>query len=92
MIHLEANNPPGKRCALYLRYAEKIGQFTGKPFSATYHPARTGQGRITPGLSIAGKTLIPSNGDTLSPQDIYTTLPDATPELLEALIGAQRVA
>ena len=33
IIHIEANNPPGKRCTLYIRYAERIGQHLGTPFS-----------------------------------------------------------
>lgn len=91
MIHLEANNPPGKRCALYLRYAEKAGQLGQFPVSVTFRPALAEQERITPTLSINGKAIIPSNGEILSPQDIFAALPDAVPELLAALIEIQGV-
>lgn len=91
MIHLEANNPPGKRCALYLRYAEKAGQLGQFPVSVTFRPALTEQERITPTLSIDGKAISPSNGETLSPQDVFAAMPDAAPELLAALIDIQGV-
>lgn len=89
MIHLEANNPPGKRCSLYLRYAEKAGQLGQFPVTVSFHPSLVEQERITPTLSINGKTVIPANGETLSPQDVFAALPDATPELLAALIEVQ---
>lgn len=92
MIHLEANNPPGKRCSLYLRYAEKAGQLGQFPVTAIFRPALAEQERITPTLSINGKTIIPSNGETLSPHDVFAAIPDAAPELLAALIEAQGTA
>lgn len=92
MIHLEANNPPGKRCSLYLRYVEKAGQLGNTAVTVTFRPAHAAQERITPTLSINGKVIVPSNGDTLSPQDVFAAAPDATPELLAALIEAQGAA
>ncbi len=92
MIHLEANNPPGKRCSLYLRYAEKAGQLGKFVFTVTFRPALAEQERIKPTLSINGKAVTPSNGDTLSPQDIFAAIPDAAPEWLAALIEAQGAA
>ncbi|MHB1291429.1 MAG: hypothetical protein ACYCY5_04480 [Sulfuricella sp.] len=47
-IHVEANNPPGKCCTLYIRYAEKIGQHLGTPLSAGFHSPHPVQGRIAP--------------------------------------------
>lgn len=89
MIHLEANNPPGKRCSLYLRYAERAGLLGKSAVTVTFRPAIAAQERITPTLSIDGKAIIPSNGDTLSPQDVFAAMPDAAPELLAALIEVQ---
>jgi len=89
MIHLEANNPPGKRCSLYLRYAEKAGQLGQLPVTVAFRPSLVEQERITPTLSINGKAIIPSKGETLSPQDVFAAMPDAAPELLAALIEIQ---
>lgn len=85
MIAIEANTPPGKRCNLYLRYAEKIGQQTGKPFTVTFHPARCEQERITPWISLDGKRIEPADGQTLSPTDIVTALGGGNDELLAGL-------
>ncbi len=85
-IHVEANNPPGKRCTLYLRYAEKIGQHLGTPFSAIFHSPHPVQGRIAPALLVGGVALVPANGEVLLPDDIHAALPDAPAELLETLI------
>lgn len=89
-IHVEANNPPGKRCTLYLRYAEKIGQHLGTPFSAIFHLPHPVQGRIAPALLVDGVALIPANGDVLLPGDVHATLPNAPAELLEALSEIHR--
>jgi cystathionine gamma-synthase len=90
-VHVEANNPPGKRCTLYLRYAEKIGQHLCLPFSANYHASHPTQGRIAPSLLVAGAALAPQNGDVLLPTDVHAALPDASMELLETLIEVHRV-
>jgi len=90
-IHVEANNPPGKRCTLYIRYAEKIGQHLGTPFSAVFHSPHPVQGRIAPTLLVGGVTLIPANGEVLLPGDVHAALPDAPAELLETLTAIHRV-
>jgi cystathionine gamma-synthase len=84
-IHIEANNPPGKRCTLYLRYAEKIGQHLGTPFSAIFHSPHPVQGRIAPALLVKGVVLVPANGEVLLPQDVCAALTDAPLELHEIL-------
>ena len=89
-IHVEANNPPGKRCTLYIRYAEKIGQHLGAPFSANFHSPHPLQGRITPALLMGGVALVPENGDVLLPSDVRAALPDAPAELLETLTEVHR--
>jgi len=89
-IHVEANNPPGKRCTLYIRYAEKIGQHLGTPFSAIFHSPHPVQGRITPALLVGGVALVPANGEVLLPQDVCAALTDAPSELLETLTAAHQ--
>lgn len=89
-IHVEANNPPGKRCTLYIRYAEKIGQHFGTPFSAHFHSPHPAQGRIAPALLVGGVALVPANGEVLLPQDVYVALADAPAELLETLTAAHQ--
>lgn len=89
-IHVEANNPPGKRCTLYLRYAEKIGQHFGTSFSAIYHPPHPVQGRIAPALRVNGVALAPASGEVLLPQDICAALPDVPENLLETLVAVHQ--
>lgn len=89
-IRIEANNPPGKRCTLYIRYAEKIGQLLGAPFSVTFHPPHPVQGRIAPALLVDGVALAPSSGEVLLPQDVCAALDDAPAELLEMLAEVHR--
>lgn len=89
-LHVEANNPPGKRCTLYIRYAEKIGQHLDAPFSAIFHSPHPVRGRIAPALLIGGVALVPANGEVLVPQDICAALADAPAELLETLTAAYR--
>ncbi|MDP2828068.1 MAG: hypothetical protein Q8O37_05625 [Sulfuricellaceae bacterium] len=91
IVHVEANNPPGKRCTLYIRYAEKIGQHLGMPFSANFHSPHPVQGRISPALLVGGVALVPQNGDVLLPGDVRAALPDAPTELLETLTEVHRV-
>ncbi|MBZ0105981.1 MAG: hypothetical protein K8H84_10175 [Sulfuricella denitrificans] len=89
-IHVEANNPPGKRCTLYLRYAEKIGQHLGTSFSAIYHPPHPVQGRIAPALRVSGVALLPASGEVLLPQDVCAALPGASDELLTILTAVHQ--
>lgn len=89
-IHVEANNPPGKRCTLYIRYAEKIGQHLGTPFSAVFHSPHSVQGRIAPALLVGGVALVPANGEVLLPRDVCAALADAPVELLEILTGVHQ--
>lgn len=89
-IHVEANNPPGKRCTLYIRYAEKVGQHLGTPFSAIFHSPHPVQGRITPALLVGGVALVPAHGEVLLPQDVCAALADAPAELLETLTAAHQ--
>lgn len=89
-IHVEANNPPGKRCTLYLRYAEKIGQHLGTPFSALFHSPHPVQGRIAPSLLVGGVALVPANGEVPLPQDVCAALADGPEELLATLAEVHR--
>lgn len=89
-IHVEANNPPGKRCNLYIRYAEKIGRHFGTSFSAHFHSPHPVHGRITPVLLVGGMVLVPANGEVLLPQDVCAALGDAPAELLEILNAAHQ--
>lgn len=89
-IHVEANNPPGKRCTLYIRYAEKVGQHLGAPFSAIFHSPHPVQGRIAPALLVRGVALVPAHGEVLLPQDVCAALADAPAELLETLTAAHQ--
>lgn len=89
-IHVEANNPPGKRCTLYIRYAEKIGQHLGTPFSAIFHSPHPVQGRIAPALLVGGVALVPAHGEVLLPQDVCAALADAPAGLLETLTAAHQ--
>lgn len=89
-IHVEANNPPGKRCTLYLRYAEKIGQHLGTPFSALFHSPHPVQGRIAPSLLVGGVALVPANGEVLLPNDVCAALSEAPEELLAPLAEVYR--
>lgn len=90
MIEIEANNPPGKHCTLYIGYAQKIGQQLGVPFSVIFHPSATEQGRITPTMRIGGITLTPSNSETLSPGDICAALGNDRAGLLTDLTEVQQ--
>lgn len=89
-IHVEANNPPGKRCTLYLRYAEKVGQHLGTPFSAIFHSTHPVQGRIAPALLVGGVALVPANGEVLLPQDVCAALTNGPEELLATLAEVHR--
>lgn len=84
-IHVEANNPPGKRCTLYLRYAEKVGQHLGTPFSAIFHSPHPVQGRIAPALLVGGVALVPANGKVLLLQDVCAALTNGPEELLATM-------
>lgn len=84
-IHVEANNPPGKRCTLYIRYAEKIGRHLDTPFSVNFHPPHPVRGRMAPALLLGGVALVPANGEVLLPQDVCAALADAPAELLDIL-------
>ena len=77
-ITILSKQPPGGRCALYMRYAEALRQSLG------YQPeVRYCDGSATvppPALLMGERLLTPSDGVIVSPEDIADSLRDQLDE------------
>jgi cystathionine gamma-synthase len=76
-ITVVSKSPPGGRCTLYARYAEALAGHYG--LTVDIHcPGETAMdGPDPPALVIRGRTVAPSDGVIVAPEDIARTLAQA---------------
>ncbi len=84
-ITILSKQPPGGRCALYLRYAETLRQKLGIAFDI--HFCDDGAEIPPPAMLIDDVLIAPSDGVILSPEDIAENLRDRLPEDEVAELG-----
>lgn len=78
-VAVRSNQPPGKRCKLYMAYAAELGESLGFEVSILF--PNWGEQPAPPALIVGGTVVQPSDGVTVSPDDVVRTVERFAPAL-----------
>ncbi len=69
-VKVISQQPPGRRCTLYARYADAIAETLGWSHRIVHDECRDAHGSGFPSLWIRDAAIQPADGVILSPEDI----------------------